>query len=165
MISKFLLNKCENVKVGGKFIKGISGGEKKRLCIAIEVISKPDLLILDEPTSGLDSFMANSVLKILNRLAQEDGKTIIFTIHQPSYKIYSELNKLILLDRGHCIYQGDASAITEYMMSLKIHIPTKTTICDFFMFEISEFKERTMKYQTPLTADSYRSKLHDKYET
>ena len=104
------------------------------------MISKPDLLILDEPTSGLDSYMSNSVIKILNKLATEDGKTIIFTIHQPSYKIYSELNRLILLDRGHCIYQGPAAAITEYMLSLGIKIPAKTTICDYFMFEISEYK-------------------------
>lgn len=96
--------------------------------------------------------MANSIIKILNKLAKEDNKTILFTIHQPSYKIYSELDQLLLLDRGNCIYQGKAAGIADYMVSLGIKIPAKTTICDFFMFEISEYKQRTEKYETLLTA-------------
>lgn len=75
--------------MGGKFVKGISGGEKKRVCIAVEMVTKPNLLILDEPTSGLDSHMANNMLKVFNRLAKKERKTIIFTIHQPSYKMFS----------------------------------------------------------------------------
>lgn len=81
-------------------MKGVSGGEKKRICIAVEMVAKPDLLVLDEPTSGLDSHMANQVLKIFNRLAKKDGRTIIFTIHQPSYKMFTELDRLLLLDGG-----------------------------------------------------------------
>jgi ABC-type multidrug transport system ATPase subunit len=53
------------------------------------MVNKPDLLILDEPTSGLDSYMANSIIKIFNKLAKKEGRTIIFTIHQPSYKIFT----------------------------------------------------------------------------
>ena len=67
------------------------------------MVSKPSVLILDEPTSGLDSHIANSVIKILKKLANE-RKTIIFTIHQPSFKIYSSLDKLILLNKGRTIY-------------------------------------------------------------
>jgi len=67
------------------------------------MVSKPSVLILDEPTSGLDSHIANSVIKILKKLASE-RKTIIFTIHQPSFKIYSSLDKLILLNKGRTIY-------------------------------------------------------------
>lgn len=65
MISIFNLQKCQDVYIGGKFKKGISGGEKKRVCIAVEMISDPSLLILDEPTSGLDSNKALSVIKML----------------------------------------------------------------------------------------------------
>lgn len=71
LINDFGLHKCQNTYVGGKFIKGISGGEKKRVCIAVEVVTKPDLLVLDEPTSGLDSHMANNVIKVFNRLAKK----------------------------------------------------------------------------------------------
>ena len=65
MISMFNLQKCQDTFVGGKFKKGISGGEKKRVCIAVEMIADPSLLILDEPTSGLDSNKAKSVVKML----------------------------------------------------------------------------------------------------
>jgi ABC-type multidrug transport system ATPase subunit len=65
MISMFNLQKCQDVFVGGQFKKGISGGEKKRVCIAVEMIADPSLLILDEPTSGLDSNKAKSVVKML----------------------------------------------------------------------------------------------------
>jgi len=71
LISDFNLHKCQNTYVGGKFIKGISGGEKKRVCIAVEMVAKPDLLILDEPTSGLDSHMAYNVIQIFSRLAKK----------------------------------------------------------------------------------------------
>lgn len=69
MISMFNLQKCQDTFVGGQFKKGISGGEKKRVCIAVEMISDPALLILDEPTSGLDSSKARSVTKMLRNLA------------------------------------------------------------------------------------------------
>ena len=140
------------------FIKGISGGQKKRLCIAVEVITKPKLLILDEPTSGLDSHMAKEVMTIMNKMADE-GKTLIFTIHQPSYKIYSELDRLILLDRGQCVYDGSASQIASYIQSLGIQVPLKTNISDFFMFEMSEFKARTSTYTSPLNNQSYTNKI------
>ena len=72
------------------------------------MVSKPSLIILDEPTSGLDSHTANSVINVLRKLANEK-KTVIFTIHQPSYKIFSSLDQLILLNKGETIYQGGAN--------------------------------------------------------
>ena len=83
--------------IGSEESKGISGGEKKRVCIAIEMVAKPPLLILDEPTSGLDSNKAARVLKVLKKLANE-GHSIIFTIHQPSFLLYSMLNRVIVLN-------------------------------------------------------------------
>ena len=69
MLRQFELQKCQDAYVGGESLKGISGGEKKRVCIAVEMISRPSLIILDEPTSGLDSSKAASVLKILQKVA------------------------------------------------------------------------------------------------
>jgi ABC-type multidrug transport system ATPase subunit len=122
--------------VGGKMVKGISGGEKKRVCIAIEMVSKPSVIILDEPTSGLDSNKAARILGVLKRLA-ESGHTIIFTLHQPSYLQYIKLNRLILLNKGETVYQGPADKIQRYMEGLNIKVPKGTTISDFFMLEIS----------------------------
>lgn len=69
LISEFELQKCADGLIGTEESKGISGGEKKRVCIAIEMVAKPPLLILDEPTSGLDSNKAARVLKVLKKLA------------------------------------------------------------------------------------------------
>ena len=78
-------------------IKGISGGERKRVSIGIELVSDPIAILLDEPTSGLDSFTAFILLNLLKKLCQEKGKTIIFTIHQPSADIYQLFDRIILL--------------------------------------------------------------------
>lgn len=69
LIKLFELQKCENSFIGGFSGKGISGGEKKRVCVAIEIVDKPSLIVLDEPTSGLDSYKAGSLLRALKKLS------------------------------------------------------------------------------------------------
>lgn len=76
IIKQLRLTKCQNVKIGGPLIKGISGGERKRTSIGVELITDPYLIFLDEPTTGLDSFTATSVMETLRELANS-GKTII----------------------------------------------------------------------------------------
>jgi len=96
------LGKCRDTKVGDGDFKGISGGEKKRLCIALELVSNIDVLVLDEPTSGLDTYSAFSVMTVLEELASK-GMTIICTIHQPSSEIVSIFSNLHLLCRGELV--------------------------------------------------------------
>jgi ABC-type multidrug transport system ATPase subunit len=74
------LTKCENTKIGGAVIKGVSGGERKRCSIGVELITNPSLIFLDEPTTGLDSYTATILMRILKALAKS-GRTIIQTIH------------------------------------------------------------------------------------
>lgn len=74
------LKKCENNYIGGSLVKGVSGGERKRTSIGVELITDPPLIFLDEPTTGLDSYTATQVMRILKRLA-DSGRTIIQTIH------------------------------------------------------------------------------------
>jgi ATP-binding cassette subfamily G (WHITE) protein 2 len=80
IIEELRLTKCQNTKIGGPLIKGISGGERKRTSIGVELITDPNLIFLDEPTTGLDSFTATSVMEILKDLAKS-GRTIVQTIH------------------------------------------------------------------------------------
>lgn len=75
------ISHIQNSLIGDVHRKVISGGEKKRTAIGVELISDPPLLLLDEPTSGLDSFKATAIVKLLDRLAKQEGKTIIATIH------------------------------------------------------------------------------------
>ncbi len=76
IIKELRLKKCENTKIGGPLLKGVSGGERKRTSIGVELITDPNLIFLDEPTTGLDSFTATSVMETLNELAKT-GRTII----------------------------------------------------------------------------------------
>ena len=74
------MTKCQNTKIGGALVKGVSGGERKRASIGVELITDPQLIFLDEPTTGLDSFTAASVMETLRALAAS-GRTVISTIH------------------------------------------------------------------------------------
>ncbi|XP_020625263.1 protein white-like [Orbicella faveolata] len=87
------LKKCADTVIGipGR-LRGISGGEKKRLAFASEVLTNPPLLFADEPTSGLDAFMAQSLIASLQRLAAS-GRTIMCTIHQPSSEVYAMFDR------------------------------------------------------------------------
>jgi ABC-type multidrug transport system ATPase subunit len=84
-------------------MKGVSGGERKRASIGVELITNPSLIFLDEPTTGLDSFTALQVMQTLKELAQ-GGRTIITTIHQPNSDIYAMFDRLMLLAQGKIVY-------------------------------------------------------------
>ena len=127
----------------------------KRLCIAIEMISRPSVIILDEPTSGLDSNKASRILKVLKRLSTE-GHTIIFTIHQPSYLLYTMLDRVIILNFGLTIYQGLANEVEPYLQKLGVEVSKTSTICDFFMMELSEYKRKKLNYETPFNNENYK---------
>jgi ABC-type multidrug transport system ATPase subunit len=90
--------------VGSNLKKTISGGERKRTSIGVELITDPSVILLDEPTSGLDSFMARTVCKILQEIAHDQGKTIISTIHQPSSQAFMYFDRLLLMCDGHIVY-------------------------------------------------------------
>ena len=96
IVTELRLNKCQNTKIGGPLVKGVSGGERKRTSIGVELITDPTLIFLDEPTTGLDSFTATSVMETLKELAQS-GRTIISTIHQPNSDIFMNFDRLMLL--------------------------------------------------------------------
>ena len=105
VINKMGLKECRNIIVGDSRTKGISGGEKKRLCVAIELLTDPKILFLDEPTSGLDSKIALSLIEKLKCIAN-DGCMVICTIHQPQNKIFNLFDNLILMKNGLIVYNG-----------------------------------------------------------
>ncbi|KAG5053472.1 hypothetical protein JHK87_005670 [Glycine soja] len=112
------LERCRHTKIGGGYLKGISGGERKRTSIGYEILVDPSLLLLDEPTSGLDSTSANRLLLTLQGLAK-GGRTIITTIHQPSSRIFHMFDKLLLISEGYPIYYGKAKDSMQYFSSLR----------------------------------------------
>ncbi|CAL5350056.1 unnamed protein product [Camellia sinensis] len=111
------LTRCRNNVVGGPLFRGVSGGERKRVCIGQEMLVNPSLLLLDEPTSGLDSTTAQRILGTLRGLAR-GGRTVITTIHQPSSRLYRMFDKVVVLSDGYPIYSGSAGRVMEYFGSI-----------------------------------------------
>ncbi|KAK3200053.1 hypothetical protein Dsin_023468 [Dipteronia sinensis] len=118
IIKELGLERCRHTRVGGGFVKGISGGERKRTSIGYEILVDPSLLLLDEPTSGLDSTSANKLLQILQKVAKA-GRTVITTIHQPSSRMFHMFDKLLLISEGYPVYYGKARESMEYFSSLR----------------------------------------------
>lgn len=102
-------------------IKGISGGEMRRLGFASEIITDPGILFCDEPTSGLDSFMAMSIVESMKNLASQ-GKTIVCTIHQPSSELFELFDRLFLMAEGRVAYVGDLTRAPEFFERFFIKI-------------------------------------------
>uniref|UniRef100_A0A8C9WJT8 ATP-binding cassette, sub-family G (WHITE), member 2c n=1 Tax=Scleropages formosus TaxID=113540 RepID=A0A8C9WJT8_SCLFO len=132
VIQELGLQDCADTKIGTVFLRGVSGGEKKRCGIGMELITSPALLFLDEPTTGLDANTANSIIALLQKLSR-DGKTVIFSIHQPRYSIFRQFDHLTLLNQGEAIYAGEASKAVAYFEDLGYKCEQFNNPADFFM--------------------------------
>ena len=108
------LDSCADTIIGGVFTRGVSGGERKRVSIAVELLTDPSILILDEPTSGLDSTIALRLADTLATLARCKGRTVLLTIHQPSSRITATMDAVLLLSRGRRVYYGAVSGVASY---------------------------------------------------
>jgi len=104
-----LLDGCKDVPVGSALQRGISGGQRKRLNIAINLLRRPSVLVLDEPTSGLDSYTAFEVLLAVKSLSVA-GLTVLSTIHAPSTSIFHLFDRLMVVLDGRMVYAGDVSS-------------------------------------------------------
>lgn len=129
--------------IGSVLLKGISGGEKKRTSVAIELVTGPSVLFLDEPTSGLDSYTALTVVQLLKRQATF-GRTIMCTIHQPNSELFYMFDKLILMADGNIVYQGAASDSVNYFTKMGYQCPFESNPADYFM-QILHVQNRLFK--------------------
>lgn len=147
IILKMGLKDCANTLVGNELIKGISGGEKRRLSIAIQLISSPKILFLDEPTSGLDTFTASSIVECLENLTKQ-GTTIIMTIHQP--RSLNHFGSILLLAKGGKVaYDGTEDEIIPYFLQIGYPVPKLTNLADFIVDLISyNTSSKEIEYKT-----------------
>eukprot|EP00168_Porphyra_purpurea_P021329 TRINITY_DN944_c0_g1_i10.p1 TRINITY_DN944_c0_g1~~TRINITY_DN944_c0_g1_i10.p1 ORF type:complete len:638 (+),score=255.46 TRINITY_DN944_c0_g1_i10:191-1915(+) len=133
VIQQLRLEACVGTLMGnGVAIKGVSGGERKRVNIANELLTDPSTMLLDEPTSGLDSATALTVVKLLRSLADE-GRTIITTLHQPSSQMLALFDNIMLLSLGRVVYSGPAADALPYFEALGLPCPVNYNPCDFFL--------------------------------
>ncbi|XP_029610491.1 ATP-binding cassette sub-family G member 2 [Salmo trutta] len=132
LIKELGLTKVADSRVGTQLIRGISGGERKRTNIGMELIIDPPVLFLDEPTTGLDASTANSVLLLLKRMSSH-GRTIILSIHQPRYSIYRLFDSLTLLVSGKQVYHGPAQSALDYFSNIGYTCEPHNNPADFFL--------------------------------
>ncbi|KAG5409872.1 hypothetical protein IGI04_006191 [Brassica rapa subsp. trilocularis] len=118
VISELGLEKCENTVVGNTFIRGISGGERKRVSIAHELLINPSLLVLDEPTSGLDATAALRLVQTLSWVAHGRGKAVVTSIHQPSSRVFQMFDTVLLLSEGKFLFYGKGRDAMAYFESV-----------------------------------------------
>jgi ABC-type multidrug transport system ATPase subunit len=145
LIVQMGLGHCADHLVGGKLKKGISGGEKRRVSIAIQILANPLVLLLDEPTSGLDVWTASSVLDILRALADE-GRTIIMTTHQCRSDAFKMFDNVLLLTRGGSVaYSGGAKEMLPHFSSLGFNCGIHTNPADFILDLITVDLQRQEK--------------------
>ncbi|PIK50797.1 putative ATP-binding cassette sub-family G member 2 isoform X2 [Apostichopus japonicus] len=126
------LTHCADTKVGTEFIRGVSGGERKRTNIGMELVIKPRVLFLDEPTTGLDASTANAVIHLLASLSKR-GRTILFSIHQPRFKIFRLFDTMHLLSLGETVYHGPAEEALGYFSSIGYECQPHNNPPDFFL--------------------------------
>jgi len=159
------LLRCADTYIGNAVINGLSGGQRKRTSIGVELITRPDIVCLDEPTSGLDSYAAYQVVKVLKDLASA-GCTVICTLHQPSSEIFALVDRVILLNNGRSLYDGDREQMVQHFAQIGYKVPVGFNPADFVIFmmqteppdRLGEIIEAWAKKRVELPAlDRYRS--------
>ncbi|KAI9559857.1 ABC protein [Daphnia sinensis] len=134
VIQELGLIKCTDTIIGHAEagIKGISGGERKRLAFASETLTNPSLIFCDEPTSGLDSFMAYNIIQVLKKIALT-GKTVVCSIHQPSSDVFNLFDRILLMAEGRTAFLGPVSDALSFFSSRGLPCPSNYNPADFYI--------------------------------
>eukprot|EP00211_Chloroparvula_japonica_P004367 CAMPEP_0119121132 /NCGR_PEP_ID=MMETSP1310-20130426/1893_1 /TAXON_ID=464262 /ORGANISM="Genus nov. species nov., Strain RCC2339" /LENGTH=651 /DNA_ID=CAMNT_0007110671 /DNA_START=84 /DNA_END=2039 /DNA_ORIENTATION=+ len=141
VIAELGLSKCADTKIGTPLIRGVSGGERRRCSIGMELVTRPAVLLLDECTSGLDSTSARNIIESLSALAKT-GRTVIFTIHQPSSSIFHLFDKILLLSKGNQVFFGPTNVCVDFFAQMGHPLPPMMNPADFFLEAINfDFSE------------------------
>lgn len=139
-------------------LRGISGGEKRRVGIACELVTSPSILFLDEPTSGLDSFNAYNVVECLVNLARNYQRTVVFTIHQPKSNIVALFDQLVLLAKGRCVYSGPFDKCQRYFDKQGYPCPQGFNIADYLVdLTMHADQRRTVTFDDNAVEESVES--------
>jgi ABC-type multidrug transport system ATPase subunit len=134
ILQKLGLEGCADTRVGNQFLPGLSGGQKKRLSVALALLKKPALMLLDEPTSGLDAAASHHVMTYIHSVARDLNTIVICTIHQPSSFVYMNLfDKVMLLSEGRQAFWGSPEHSVNYFASLGYETPHLSNPAEYFL--------------------------------
>ncbi|KAF5469194.1 hypothetical protein F2P56_013286 [Juglans regia] len=143
LLDQLGLQSATHTYIGDEGRRGVSGGERRRVSIGIDIIHKPSLLFLDEPTSGLDSTSAYSVVEKVKEIAK-GGSTVLMTIHQPSFRIQMLLDRITVLARGRLIYLGSPLALPAHLSGFGRPVPDGENSIEYLLDVIKEYDESTI---------------------
>ncbi|XP_026470958.1 ATP-binding cassette sub-family G member 1-like [Ctenocephalides felis] len=146
------LKSCMNTRS-----ENLSGGQRKRLSVALELVSNPPVIFLDEPTTGLDIVAIKNMVNLLRMLAGQ-GRTIICTIHQPTASLLSFFNRLYVVADGYCVYQGSPSRLVPFMSNVNLQCPITHNPADF-VIEVLHLDKENIKTMSRAIANGKQSEI------
>ncbi|XP_061546813.1 ATP-binding cassette sub-family G member 8 [Phycodurus eques] len=165
VIAELRLRQCAHTRVGNDYVRGVSGGERRRVSIAVQLLWNPGILILDEPTSGLDSFTAHNLVITLSRLAR-GNRLVLLSVHQPRSDIFQLFDLVVLLSSGSAVYCGAARDMVPYFMALGHPCPRYCNPSDFYVDLISidrrsPEQEAQCRERSQVLAEQFSEKVRD----
>ncbi|CAJ1067091.1 ATP-binding cassette sub-family G member 8 [Xyrichtys novacula] len=165
VIAELRLRQCAHTRVGNDYVRGVSGGERRRVSIAVQLLWNPGILILDEPTSGLDSFTAHNLVITLSRLAR-GNRLVLLSVHQPRSDIFQLFDLVVLLSSGSAVYCGPARDMVPYFTALGYPCPRYCNPSDFYVDLISidrrsPEREAECLERATVLAQQFREKVQD----
>ncbi len=131
LMSELGLSHVADTRIGNESVRGVSGGERRRVSIGVDVIHDPAVLILDEPTSGLDSAAALHVVAMLRTMAVSHNRTIILSIHQPGYQILQLINSVLLLAHGSVVHYGPLELLSSRLAAAGHLVPPQVNVLEY----------------------------------
>lgn len=123
---------------GSSGIVGVSGGERRRVSIALELCARPDMLLMDEVTSGLDSYTAHRLTSMVKSIAVEHSRIMIASIHQPSQAIFAQMDRLLLLHNGRAVFSGPAAELEGVLGRAGVMRGPEVPMADFLLQLVNE---------------------------
>jgi ATP-binding cassette subfamily G (WHITE) protein 2 len=150
LLEELGLSHVARARVGDERVRGISGGERRRVSIGVDVIHDPKVLILDEPTSGLDSTSALQIIDMLKSMAETRGRTIILSIHQPGFRIVKSFNSILLLANGCTLHHGTVDQLGLNLRLMGLELPLHVNVVEFAIESIETIQQHHQKYSQPV---------------
>jgi ATP-binding cassette subfamily G (WHITE) protein 2 len=141
LIQELGLSRVAGARVGDDRVRGISGGEKRRVSIGVDVIHDPKVLILDEPTSGLDSTSALQIIDMVKTMAETRGRTVILSIHQPGFRIVKLFNTILLLANGCVLHHGAVDQLGVNLRLMGLELPLHVNVVEFAIESIDTIQQ------------------------